>query len=231
MEEKFIVCPIAHIHNDFHDKFGIPRQSGLVPDLESTIIFEKAYRHPDALRGIENFSHLWLLWHFTTDDSAEFHPTVRPPRLGGNKRIGVFASRSPYRPNSIGLSSVRLKKVEKTEKNGTVLIVTGADLLSGTPILDIKPSLRYTDSPPPAVSSFADEYETYRLTVHCPPSLLERVPSNLQGNLLHVLEQDPRPSYQKDEKRIYAMDFADYRIQFKVVEKTLTVTDIAPLNQ
>lgn len=217
---------IARIHNDFTDKFGIPRQSGLVPELPSLIVFEEPFRNRDALRGIEDYSHLWLLWQFTQPQRETWSPTVRPPRLGGNRRMGVFATRSPFRPNPIGLSSVSLLGVEHTAEYGTVLRVAGADLLDGTPILDIKPYLAYTDAHPEAVGGFADAFVGYGLSVQCAEELLACVPAEKRDSLLAVLRQDPRPSYQHDPEREYAMDFGGYTIRFRVAESTLTVVDI-----
>ena len=217
---------IAKIHNGFHEKFGIPRQSGLVPELSSVIIFEEEFRNADALKGIEGYSHLWLLWEFSEVEKTDWRPTVRPPRLGGNTRMGVFATRSPYRPNSIGLSSVSLLGVEKTEKHGTVLRVAGADLMDGTPIYDIKPYITYTDSHPDAVSGFADRFVDYRLAVSFSEALLCEVAPADRDTLIKLLEQDPRPAYQDDESRIYKMDFGPYRISFSVSGDKLTVTDL-----
>lgn len=217
---------IAHIHNDFQSKFGIPRQSGLVKDVLSTIVFEKAYRDPQALRGIEEFSHLWLIWQFSEAKQDEFHPTVRPPRLGGNQRMGVFATRSPFRPNSIGLSSVKLVGVKNTPKDGTVLIVEGADLKDGTPILDIKPYIAYTDSHPDAVGGFSDAVREYAVKVEFPDALWQCVAPNKQAALVKLLEQDPRPSYQQDENRVYGMTFGGYDIHFQVKHGVLTVVDV-----
>lgn len=217
---------IAHIHNDFPEKFGIPRQSGLVPELISTIVFEPAYRQREALRGLEGYSHIWLLWLFSENIDAAWTPTVRPPRLGGNRRVGVFATRSPFRPNPVGLSSVRLEGIEHTKTDGTVLKISGADLKDGTPIVDIKPYIAYTDSHPDAVSGFADEVKEYRLLVDFPPELLCRVPPRHRTALMAVLEQDPRPSYQQDATRIYAMSFAKQQIHFRVADGTLTVVAV-----
>ncbi len=217
---------IAKIQNDFHEKFGIPRQSGLIPELESLIIFEEAYNKAEAFKGIEGYSHLWLIWGFSQIESSDWRPTVRPPRLGGNKRVGVFATRSPFRPNNIGLSSVRLLAVEKTENNGTILRVSGADLMNGTPIYDIKPYVAYTDAHPDAVSGFADDFVYYHLAVNFPKTLLDRVARDQQELLLKLLAQDPRPAYQKDETRIYKMDFGPYAISFQVSGETLIVTDL-----
>ena len=216
---------IARIHTDFKEKFGIPRQSGIADELEAKIIFEPKYRVSEALRGIEGYSHLWLIWQFSEAIREDWSPTVRPPRLGGNKRMGVFATRSPYRPNPIGLSSVRLLRVEHT-KDGDVLIVSGADLLDGTPIYDIKPYLAFTDSHPDAVGGFADPVKEYSLNVIFCKELLSKIPIPKQNALLKILEHDPRPSYQDDPEREYGMKFSDYEIFFKVSENTLTVTRI-----
>lgn len=215
---------IAHIKTDFKTKFGIPRQSGLT-DLEGLIIFEPEYRNDDALRGIEDFSHLWLIWNFSKAERDEWSPTVRPPRLGGNKRVGVFATRSPFRPNSIGLSSVKLLgKVKTTE--GTALKVSGADLMDGTPIYDIKPYLPYTDSHPEAIGGFADEKLKDNLEVDFPPELLNKIPDNKKSALLELLSEDPRPHYINDSERIYGFEFADFEIKFKVENTTLTVLEV-----
>lgn len=217
---------IAHIKTDFSSKFGIPRQSGLVDELEATIIFEPEYRNPDALRGIEEYSHLWLLWQFSECAGKEWTPTVRPPRLGGNKRMGVFATRSPFRPNPVGLSSVKLLGVEKTEKHGCVLRVAGADLLDGTPIYDIKPYLPYVDSHPEASNGFALNEKEGRLTVEFSENLLNLIPTEKQAALTAVLAQDPRPGYQDIPDRIYGIEFAGFDVRFKVENSTLKVTEI-----
>ena len=217
---------IAKIHNDFKEKFGIPRQSGLSGELKSRIVFEPEYRNPEALRGIEGFSHLWLIWQFSEAIREDWSPTVRPPRLGGNKRVGVFATRSPYRPNPIGLSSVRLVSIEHTELEGTVLIVAGADMLDGTPIYDIKPYVAYSDCHTDAISGFADPVRDYSLNVVFCKDLLSKVHISKQNSLIKILEQDPRPSYQNDPKREYGFRFADYEIFFKVDTDTLTVTRV-----
>lgn len=214
---------IAHIHSDFSSKFGIPRQSGLVDELEATIIFEPEYRNPDALRGIEKYSHLWILWQFSECMGKEWTPTVRPPRLGGNKRMGVFATRSPFRPNPIGLSSVRLLGVDKTEKYGLILRVAGADLLDGTPIYDIKPYLPYVDSHPEASNGFALNEKEGRLSVEFPDELLKKIPSEKQAALIAVLAQDPRPAYQDDPERIYGIEFAGFDVRFTVSQSALKV--------
>lgn len=220
---------IAKIHNDFKEKFGIPRQSGLSGELTSRIVFEPEYRNPDALRGIDGYSHLWLIWQFSEAIREDWSPTVRPPRLGGNKRVGVFATRSPYRPNPIGLSSVRLEKIEVTENEGTVLIVSGADLLDGTPIFDVKPYIAYSDCHTDAVSGFADPVKEYALKVDFCKELLSKVHISKQNSLIKILEQDPRPSYQNNPEREYGMRFADYEIFFKVDGDTLTVTRVEVL--
>ncbi len=220
---------VARIHNDFHSKFGIPRQSGLLPGMVSTIVFEPQFRDREALRGIEDYSHLWLIWHFSEAEQNGFHPTVRPPRLGGNQRMGVFATRSPFRPNAIGLSSVRLIAVEQTEEWGTVLRVAGADLKDGTPIWDIKPYIAYTDSHPDAVGGFSDAVRDYALQVEFPTELLETITKDKQDTVLEILKQDPRPSYQQDPERVYGMDFGDWNIRFVVKEDTLTVVEVETL--
>lgn len=216
---------IAHIKSDFPTKFGIPRQSGLC-NLKSQIVFEKEYRNPDALRGIEDFSHLWLLWDFSENEKSDWSPTVRPPRLGGNKRVGVFATRSPFRPNSIGLSSVKLERIIKTEQNGLVLEVSGADLLDNTPIFDIKPYIPYTDCHPQAVGGFADDVFGDKLEVFIPEHLNQLVPTDKRSALQEILASDPRPAYQNDENRIYAFEFSKLHIEFSVSKNTLTVTNV-----
>ena len=220
---------IAKIHNDFKEKFGIPRQSGLSGELKSKIVFEPEYRNPQALRGIDGYSHLWLIWQFSEAVREDWSPTVRPPRLGGNKRMGVFATRSPFRPNPIGLSSVKLEAVEVTKNEGTVLIVSGADLLDGTPIYDIKPYIAYSDCHTDAVSGFADPVREYRLNVVFCKELLSKVAISKQKALIQILEQDPRPSYQNDPEREYGFRFADYEIFFKVDSDNLTVTRVEVL--
>lgn len=217
---------IARIDNDFKEKFGIPRQSGLCSELRSRIVFEPEYRNPEAIRGIEGYSHLWLIWEFSEAKRESWSPTVRPPRLGGNKRMGVFATRSPYRPNPIGLSSVKLEAVEMSESEGCVLIVSGADLLSGTPIYDIKPYLAYTDSHPDAIGGFADPVKEYALNVRFCKELLSKIDISRQNSLIEILSQDPRPSYQNDPEREYGMVFSDYEIFFKVDGSELTVTRV-----
>lgn len=218
---------IARIRNDFKEKFGIPRQSGILDRFESKIVFEKEYRTPEALRGIDGYSHLWLIWEFSESKRDNFSPTVRPPRLGGNKRMGVFATRSPFRPNPIGLSSVRLIEVRDTKDEGTVLIVSGADLLDGTPIYDIKPYLAFTDSHADAVCGFADDVAAYTLEVNFPDKLLAKIEQSKRESLVRLLENDPRPSYIDDGDRIYTFSFSKYEISFKVLDGILTVTDVA----
>ena len=220
---------IARIHNDFKEKFGIPRQSGLAEKLVSRVVFEPEYRISDALRGIDGYSHLWRIWEFSEAKRDDWSPTVRPPRLGGNKRMGVFATRSPYRPNPIGLSSVRLLGIEQTQSEGAVLLITGADLLDGTPIYDIKPYLAFTDSHPDALGGFADRVKDYKLEVEIEDALLARVESSKHDGLFAVLSGDPRPSYQNDENREYGMRFADCEIHFTVSKGKLKVTSIEVL--
>lgn len=220
------IFPIAHIETDFNEKFGIPRQSGKVDSLEARIVFKENYRNPDALREIEGFSHLWLLFDFSLAHREGFNPTVRPPRLGGNRKIGVFASRSPFRPNNIGLSSVRLLRVEKTENQGDVLIVSGADLLNGTPIYDIKPYLKYTDSHPDAICGYADEALSHKLSVEISDELLKEIPQNKRKALTQCIAEDPRPSYQ-DDGRVYTMNFSNMEISFTVNENCAKIIKIA----
>ena len=217
---------IAHIHTDFPDKFGIPRQSGRVEALKARIIFEPEYRNRDAVRGLEDFSHLWLIWEFSQAVRKEWSPTVRPPRLGGNVRMGVFATRSPFRPNPIGLSSVRLESVEFSEKYGPVLHVSGADLMDGTPIYDIKPYLAYVDSHPEAAGGFTDQIQDHKLKVEFPEKLLKKIPEEKREALLAVLANDPRPGYQKDPERKYGMSFGSWDIQFKVDGEQLQVLEV-----
>lgn len=207
---------IAHIHTEFPTKFGIPRQSGIIESLQGTIVFEPEYRNPEAVRGLEEFSHLWLIWEFSEAKRDGWSATVRPPRLGGNVRKGVFATRSPFRPNPIGLSSVKLEKIEIDPKFGPVLHVSGADLMDGTPIYDIKPYIVYTDSHPDAVSGFATQPAEYLLEVDFPEELLQQVPEDQRESLMAVLAHDPRPQYQDDPERVYGMAFADMEIKFKV---------------
>ena len=224
--ENVSIQVIARMKSDFPSKFGIPRQSGLVEELESTIIFEPEFRNTDALRGIEEFSHIWLIWQFSEAVRKDWSPTVRPPRLGGNTRMGVFATRSPFRPNALGLSSVKLLGVEHTEEYGTVLRVSGADLMDGTPIFDIKPYIPYGDSHPDATGGFTDNADDFLLEVEFPWMLLDKVPERKRKALLGVLSHDPRPSYQQDPERIYGLTFAGFDVKFTVKGKTLTVTQL-----
>lgn len=217
---------IAHMKSDFSTKFGIPRQSGLVNELQSTIVFEPEYRNVDALRGLEDFSHLWIIWQFSEAVRTEWSPTVRPPRLGGNKRMGVFATRSPFRPNALALSSVRIIGIEQTAEHGTVIHVAGADLMDGTPILDIKPYIPYCDSHPDATGGFTDNAEDFILQVNFPQELLKKIPESKQKAAIDVLSHDPRPSYQKDSDRVYGLTFAGLDIRFTVKDNTLTVCDV-----
>lgn len=219
---------IARIETDFHSKFGIPRQSGLVENLEGRIVFEPAYRNEAAVKGIENYSHLWLIWQFSENVDKGWSPTVRPPRLGGNTRMGVFATRSPFRPNHLGLSSVKLERVEMDAKLGPVLYVRGADLMNHTPIVDIKPYIPYGDSHPEATSGVF-EVEKVRLLVDIPEALVDRIPSDKREALKEVLAEDPRPSYQKDPDRIYGLSFAGKDIRFRVEGNHLTVVEVEDL--
>ena len=224
------ITAIAQIETDFTDKFGIPRQSGLVPELTARIVFAPAFRDPNALNGIEQFSHLWLIWQFS-DVAAQnkpWRPTVRPPRLGGNTRLGVFATRSPYRPNAMGLSCVELAGVDRAAPDGPVLLVRGADLKNGTPIFDIKPYLPYTDCRPAARGGFAEQHKTDGLRVEFPPALLERVPPDKRAALCGVLAGDPRPAYQNDPDRMYALDFAGLTVRFRAADGAAQVVDVQP---
>ena len=224
--ENMTLKVIAHIHTAFPTKFGIPRQSGLVDSLRGEIVFTPEYRNPDAVRGLEDFSHIWLVWQFSGAVRDTWSPTVRPPRLGGNTRMGVFATRSPFRPNPLGLSSVQLEKIEFRPEVGPVLIVRGADLMDGTPIYDIKPYLPYADSHPDASAGFTAQTQMHHLQVECDPALWARVPADEQEGLQGVLAHDPRPSYQHDPTRIYGMEFGGLEVHFRVDGETLTVTDI-----
>lgn len=227
MKDDFIkIEPVAHIHTDFKDKFGIPRQAGRVASAVGRIVFVPKYRNPDALRGIEGFSHLWLLFDFSKSHRSEWSPMVRPPRLGGNERVGVFASRSPFRPNSIGLSCVKLEKVLSTEQEGISLLVSGVDLLDGTPIFDIKPYIPFADCRPEAVGGYADDYSAHRLEVTFPQELLALLPEEKRSAAADCLAEDPRPSYQNDPNRIYGMSFAGFDIHFSVNEEKLMVLSV-----
>ena len=220
---------IARMRSDFATKFGIPRQSGLVEALRSTIVFEPEFRSPDALRGIEDFSHLWIIWQFSEAVRQGWSPTVRPPRLGGNTRMGVFATRSPFRPNNLGLSSVRLLGVEHTAEFGTVLHVGGADLMDGTPIFDIKPYIPYGDCHPEASGGFTDNAGEFLLNVEFPDALLAILPENKRDAAIGVLSHDPRPSYQRKPDRVYGLTFAGFDLRFQVNEDTLTVLEVKQL--
>ena len=217
---------IARIHNDFPTKFGIPHQSNRLEALKATIVFEPEYRVAEAFRGLEEYSYIWLIWQFSAAVREGWSPTVRPPKLGGNKRIGVFATRSPFRPNEIGLSSVRLDRVEPNTPDGPVLHISGADLMDGTPIFDIKPYLPYVDAYPDARGGFTDTTKEYALQVVCPDALLCKVPENKRAALSGVLKNDPRPAYQHDPERVYTLDFGENKVRFSVDGDVLTVREI-----
>lgn len=217
---------IARIKSDFPEKFGVPRQSGLAPALRSVIRFEQEFRNADALRGLDGFSHLWIIWIFSENIRDTWKPTVRPPRLGGNTRLGVFATRSSFRPNPIAMSCVKIEEISLEGKDGPEIIVSGADLMDGTPIVDIKPYLPYADSVPDAAGGFAESKRYECLQVEIPPDILGRIPGDKRDALIQVLEQDPRPHYQDDPERIYGIAFAGQNIKFKVNGKTLTVIAI-----
>ena len=221
-----IIKPIAYIKTNFKDKFGIPRQSGRSPSAMGTIIFNKEFRNDDSLKGIEEFSHLWLIFDFSKSHRAEWSPTIRPPRLGGNKRVGVFATRSPFRPNSLGLSSVKFEGLKKDIANGTVILVSGVDLLDGTPIYDIKPYIPYTDCHTDAVGGFSDEFINYKLKVVFENNVDKILPDDIRTILIECLSDDPRPSYIKDKERIYKMTLSSFEILFKVEDEVLTVIEI-----
>lgn len=216
---------IAHIKTDFKEKFGIPRQSGLVSETVGKIVFEKEYQVPEAFRGLEDFSHIWILWKFSKAEREDWSPTVRPPLLGGNKRMGVFATRSPFRPNPIGLSSVNLEKIEYTKDDGPVLYVRGADLLDGTPIYDIKPYLAYADSHPEAVGGFTENLQERKLEVKVECEDFFAIPTDKQNEIIKILEQDPTPSYKKDGEE-YGMRYGEYEINFHIKEKILYISSI-----
>lgn len=224
--EQLTMHIIANIHSDFPTKFGIPRQSGLVEELTAKIVFTPDYRVPEAVRGLEDFSHIWLIWQFSKAVRENWSPTVRPPRLGGNTRMGVFATRSPFRPNAIGLSCVRLLKVEPNTPEGPVLTVAGADLMDGTPILDIKPYIPYADCQMEATGGFTDTAGEFLLKVEFPPELLSMVPEDRREALIGVLRHDPRPSYQRNAERVYGMEFAGVNVRFRVEGEVLTVIEV-----
>lgn len=227
--QDIIIHPIARMKSDFPTKFGIPRQSGLVEELRSTIVFEPEFRNPDTLRGIDGFSHLWLIWQFSEAVRDNWSPTVRPPRLGGNTRMGVFATRSPFRPNNLGLSCVKLLGIEQTTDAGTVIHVAGADLMDGTPIFDIKPYIPYSDSFPDARGGFTDTAGDFLLNVEFPEHLLKLLPADKQAAAKAVLSHDPRPSYQRTPGRVYGLNFAGFDIRFTVEENALTVQAVEKL--
>ncbi len=217
---------IAHIENEFPEKFGIPRQSGLVEEVKSRIVFEPEYRDANAFRGMEGYSHIWLIWQFSEAVREDWSPMVKPPRLGGNKRMGVFATRSPFRPNAIGLSSVKLEKIEFTKNKGPVLVVSGADLMDGTPIFDVKPYLPFTDSHPEAMGGFADEVKDYKLEVIFPEEWKKMIPAEHLEAVEGILAGDPRPAYQNDPERVYGFYYAGFDVRFQVKEGTITVCEI-----
>lgn len=220
--------PIGHIHTKISGKFGIPRQSGVIPELSGVIVFEPEYRTPDAFRGLEEFSHIWLIWQFSeaVSDDDTFSATVRPPRLGGNTRMGVFATRSPFRPNNIGISAVKLTKIDFNANDGPVLFVSGIDLMDGTPIYDVKPYLRYADSIPEASDGFTETLSDLSLSLEFPEQLLCKIPENHRKELQEILKHDPRPGYQKDPERIYGLTFAGFNIKFRVSNHVLTVFEV-----
>ena len=226
MEKGVFITPIAYIQTDFEEKFGVPRQSGRVPSLTARLVFTPAFQNDDFFRGIEEFSHLWLLFDFSLTRQAGYSPTVRPPRLGGNKRVGVFASRSPFRPNHIGLSCVKLVGVERTQSQGLCLIVSGADLVNGTPVFDVKPYLPTADRIENAVGGYADTHAAYKLKVEFPQELLEKIPQEKRDGLMECLADDPRPSYQDDPKREYGMRFSQWNVKFTVFGDVLSVTEV-----
>lgn len=227
MSNEFSLKIIARIYNDYSEKFGIPRQSGIVESVKSKIIFEPEYRNADAFRGLEGYSHLWLIWQFSEVKQDNWSPTVRPPKLGGNTRMGVFATRSPFRPNPIGLSSVKLEKIEFTENNGPILTVSGADIMNGTPIFDIKPYLPYTDIHNDANGGFALQSKEKQVEVTFSNDVMARIPDNKRIELIEILEQDPRPAYQNEPNRIYGMKFAEYNVKFTVNDKILKIIEIS----
>lgn len=227
--DSVTIRPIAKMRSDFPSKFGIPRQSGLVQELQSTIVFEPEFRNPDTLRGLEGYSHLWLIWQFSEAVRTDWSPTVRPPRLGGNTRMGVFATRSPFRPNNLGLSCVRLIGIEQTPNQGMVVHVAGADLMDGTPIFDIKPYVPYSDCHPDASGGFTDTAGEFLLQVDFPPALLAKLPENKREATIGVLSHDPRPSYQRDPDRVYGLPFAGFDIRFTVRGDVLQVCDVVKL--
>lgn len=220
------IKPIAKIYNDFPTKFGIPRQSGRIKEITGKIVFEKEYRNDNALKGMEQFTHLWLIWEFSENKKDDWSATVRPPRLGGNTRVGVFATRSPFRPNSLGLSCVKLEKIEKSDKYGTILIISGADLMNGTPIYDIKPYIPYADCIPDAKGGFAEENKEYKAEVEISEELISIIPENSRKTLVDILNDDPRPAYKSNIEKEYGFRFSDYEIKFSAKGNKIKVTDI-----
>ena len=227
--KEVTIRPIARMRSDFPTKFGIPRQSNLVEKLRSTVVFEPEFRNADALRGLEGFSHLWIIWQFSEAVRTDWSPTVRPPRLGGNARMGVFATRSPFRPNNLGLSCVRLEGVEYDTKDGPVIHVSGADLMDGTPLFAIKPYIPYADAHPDALGGFTDTAGEFLLEVEFPQALLTKLPPDKQDAAIGVLSHDPRPSYQRKPDRVYGLPFAGFDIRFRVADEKLTVCEVIPL--
>ena len=226
MNEEYTIKPIAHIQTDFPDKFGVPRQSGIINELVSKIVFEPQYRDVNAVRGLEAYSHLWLIWKFSKVESDQWSPTVRPPKLGGNKRVGVFASRSPFRPNKLGLSSVKIEKIEIDKAEGAVIYVSGADLVDGTPIYDIKPYLPYTDSHSEAESGFSKDAKQALVNVEFARDFENEISREILEKIKAVLSQDPHPSYKRDENRVYKMLFSEYEVYFKLSANEILVTEI-----
>lgn len=226
MDKKYEIEIIGHIFNDYKEKFGVPRQSGLTKNVISKIIFDKKYSEKSYFKGIEEFTHIWILWLFSETIDKDITPTVRPPMLGGNERVGVFATRSPFRPNHIGLSSVKIERIDFDESLGVVIFVSGADLINGTPIIDIKPYLPYTDSQPDASNGFAFDDTIGTLEIKYNEYILNKIPFELVDGLLETLRHDPRPSYQNDSERIYGMSYSDFQVKFKVNKNELTIIDI-----
>ena len=226
MNNDFKITIIGHIYNDYKEKFGIPRQSGLAKSVISKIVFEKDFSSPDYFKGIESFTHIWLLWHFSETVGKDITPTVRPPKLGGNERVGVFATRSPFRPNNIGISSVKLEKIEYESNIGTVLYVSGADLMNGTPIIDIKPYLPYTDSHTDASNGFALDNTGGLLKIKYNDDILSKIPVDKIDGLLDTLKHDPRPSYQDDSNRIYGMSYGNFQVKFRVNNNELEIVEV-----
>ena len=226
MLEKFEIKAIGHIYNDYKEKFGIPRQSGLTKSVISKIVFEKEYSSKDFIKGLDTFTHIWLIWQFSETIGKDITPTVRPPKLGGNERMGVFATRSPFRPNGLGLSAVKIEKIDYEDSCGNIIYVSGADLMNGTPIFDIKPYLPYTDIRLDASNGFALDNTTGFLEVKCCNKLLSKIPFNMVDGLFETLKHDPRPSYQNDKERVYGMSYGDFEVYFKVYDETLEIVNI-----